>query len=166
MILSDISLEAPFYARSPFGHLGLLVCNFCRVNLPENIYTLPMDESGSSWLFADEMTSQATLNDHFNMNLLHYLILHIFPISTLLNHCLIALNNFSIRTDTNNVSESWNKIVKIDEMCKTMPMRLTRFIVIEEEALKGLHTFYNICPFYNTFISIKAFVSNDLCREA
>jgi len=136
--LSDISPTAPFYARSPFGHLALLVCNLGRVRLPESMYSIPMNnESGSSWLFADELTSQALLNDHYNLDLLAYLFVNIFPISCLLNHSLISLNNFSIRTDTNNVSESWNKIIKIDEMNKNLPMRLTRFIVMEEEALKG-----------------------------
>jgi len=148
--LSDISTEAPFYAKSPFGHLALLVCNFSRIQLPENLYKIPqIDESASAWLFNDEMTSQAVLNDHFNLNLLSYLIVHIFPIAALLNHSLITLNNFSIRTDTNNVSESWNKIIKIDEMRKTMPMRLTRFIVMEEEALRGKPS----TPFYFSLLN-------------
>jgi hypothetical protein len=83
------------------------------------------------------MSSAAIQNPHYNLEFLSYLLRNVFPISALLNHSLLSLNNFSIDPDTNAVSESWNKIIKIDEMPKALPMRLTRFLAEEEKVIHG-----------------------------
>jgi len=125
--------------ESPFGYLAIFLCYKQKIELPPNFSVyFPEDESVSAWGQEDENLSGAKRNEHYNPKLLNYMLIHIFPISPLLSHCLLTLNGASIRTDTNNVSESWNKIVKIDEMSGRMPIRLTRFIVHQENVLRGI----------------------------
>jgi hypothetical protein len=136
--LVDIPSCPPFYAQSKFGYFALLLCNEYRVVLTDSVSAKILPEvSFDDWDYDDAMGSAAIQNPHYNVEYLSYLLRNIFPISALLNHSLLCLNNFSIDPDTNGVRESWNKTVKIDEMPKALPMRLTRFLTEEEKGIHG-----------------------------
>jgi hypothetical protein len=126
------------YPGSRLSLLGLGLCNRHQVILPESLSaeTVP-DESFQDWEHDDIVESQAQKNPHYNLEILTYLIVHVFPIACLLNHSLLYLNSFSISPDTNAVSESWNKIIKVDEMPENLPERITRFIYDEQESIRG-----------------------------
>lgn len=85
----------------------------------------------------DSVLNIYPINPHYDVELLKYFLVHIFPLGGLLDHSLLTLNGGSEVPDTNAGSESWNAILKIDELQRANPIKAGRFIIFEEEILRG-----------------------------
>lgn len=109
--LDNLSSQDPFYCRSPFGKLALELCHKHAVVPPKGVkQRLGTSESFLEWEEEDQVISQTRKNRYYSPEFLEYLIIHIFPLTPLFNHSLLYLNNMTVRSDTNAVSESWNAV--------------------------------------------------------
>ncbi|OXA49610.1 CXXC-type zinc finger protein 1 [Folsomia candida] len=121
--LNELPSDPPFYRQSPFSQFAIIVATE---------YDIQLDFSDQ----VEDDYSGAT-NPYYCPPFLRYLIKHVLVIGCLFDHSLMRLNDISTLSDTQGSVESWNDILKVDELAAALPMRIGRFCSAEEKILKG-----------------------------
>lgn len=128
--IDDVPMEGRLYQQSPFSYFVIQKCAELNITWRTKRKNKKSKQDDNSATSCDDEESNALQekNNLYNPKFLEYMIKTVFSMAPLFTHYLIALRGYARLQDNQATSESWNSIVKWDNLREFLPLKVGRLL--------------------------------------